>query len=475
MWRRRGGGGGTAQNTTPTPQKPQPQSTSAASQTGAIGVLVSANATDVATSAGTGTTGTAVLTTLPSSGGPAQYSPISIPAITSSVSGVSLDGINNIGAAFSYDTTNVAFFNLSTGAQIGDINLSSSLATPFSGSNVNGVGGLVLDPTTKTAIASTGSGFQIINYSVPAAPTATVIPSYDSNNTNGIDIAENFGYDSSLSIAGKNYHMILSGAYNSLYAAAITSINGAYDNQDGSPLELADTQTGFVYKPDASTLALFNQSIDASGMCNTDQIGIDTAYQVAVLGCETQPFVVLVNLNNMTLSPPANQGSDGTYHLPASAVLYVQNPGGISSTFDADNVAVESNTHTVFMGSGGFEGPNPLDTLIIAKLNDPTTGLGFATATAITMPTTAPVNTATCGSTASIANANFPTCSNLTPSTPWSGYGDPHANAAYLAANGDAIALWSNSNLSAMAVIDMTKVLANPTNYGNAIMYQPIP
>jgi len=283
------------------------------------------------------------MTTLPNTGtltgttvSQAEFVPITMTDL-SSVNGTNLDVSNGIGVAFSYSSPNVVFFNYSpTATSLSEVgyfatNSNNSSSLGCSGCSGAQVAGVVLDPTNETAIVDAADGYEIWSYTTPTKPTwVKTIPSANvsSPSTLGIDMAENFAYDPNFTIGTSSYRMILSGG-----DAGINS---------QITLELADANTGTIYVPDSATTAVFT-----TDNCVIDQIGIDTSYQVAVMGCEynNNTQVILVNLNAITLNPPAS-GSVGTYTLPATAILSV--PTG-SAPAPYDNVAVESNTHTVFI------------------------------------------------------------------------------------------------------------------------------
>ena len=472
-------------SSSPPPSSPPPSSppaTSSSSQSGAMGVAVVNGATDVAAPA-TGN-GVGYLTTLPNTGAligvtvsSAEFQPISVPAITTAVSGTNLDCAHSIGVAFSYDSPVVAFFSFpskcapstSTLNQVGYYTTVSTNQL-HSSAGYGDVGGVVLDSADQWAIASTGDGFQIISYSTPSAPTLVkTIPSYTAATPAGIDMAENFAFDPNFSVSTVTDPMILSGGYsdNSLYGTSY----------DTNSLELADLKTGIIYKPDASTVTNFNNAVagfekanpndgdSAAYSCNTDQIGVDTSYQVAVLGCEDQSFGVLVNLNAMTFTAPTTTGEDGTYTLPTSAIIVFPTQP-IASGFDMDNALIESNTHTVFIGAGGLWGAG--DKFMVGVLSNPATKFGFTMVpTSVTMPVTSLSNTANCSYTGCVA---------ITPGITWLGAGDPHANAVYQNASGNAMALWLSTSFQGMAVINLTSVLTAPSAPPAAsIWYQGIP
>ena len=482
-----GGGGGSSSAptspttpTTPTTPTPTP-GTSSSSESGAIGVAVVSGVTEVAAPS-TSSNGAGYLTSLPNSGtltgtligatvSSAQFQPISVPAITTTVNGTNLDCAHSVGAAFSYYSPVVAFFGFpsctestSTLSQVGFYTTTSANSLNFSGASGVDIGGVVLDSTNQWAIVSTGDGFQIISYSTPSAPVfVKTIPSlaYTQSlatpNNNGIDMAENFAYDSNFNVSGVTDPMILSG------------VGGEASPTDNNSLELADAKTGIIYKPDATTAGYFNAAGIAAGgsaSCNTDQIGVDTSYQVAVLGCEFDPFAMIVNLNAMTLSAPTTAGGDGTYTLPASAIMTIATGTGATANSLLDNALVESSTHTVFLGSGGYG--YPTNEFMVGVLSNPTTKFGFTTPmTMVTMPLTSSSN---------VANCTYTGCTPISLESPWGGAYDPHANAAYANASGDAMVLWMNSSWNYMAVINLTTVLTDPSSPPAAsIWYQGIP
>ncbi len=480
-----GGGGGSGGGSTSTSPPPPTVQSSSTYQSGAMGVAVVDGTTETSTPSAS-SNGSAYLTTLPNTGAvtgytvsSAQFQPISVPDLTALVSGTSLDCANSIGATYSYNSSVIAFFGFpsncapttSTLTEVGHFNTTSTNTLAFSGANP-AVGGVILDSADKWAIVSTGDGFQIISYSTPSAPTLIKeIPSNVATGT-GIDMAENFAFDPTFNQSGITDPMILSGGYSdsSLYGTS-------YDNNS---FELADAKTSIIYKPDAATVSNFNAAASAfyaahpadvssddpsATSCNTDQIGIDTSYQVVVLGCEDQSFAMLLNLNAITLTAPATSGGDGTYTLPASAItaFLTQN---ISAGYDMDNAVVESNTHTVFIGGGGLWTAG--DEFVVGVLNNPATKFGFATApTLVTMPVTSSANTQNC---------TFSGCSAISSGITWLGAGDPHANTAYLNASGNAMVLWMSSAFQGMAVINLTSVLTNPSSPpAGSVWYQGLP
>ena len=484
-----GGGGGGGSSSTSTPPPSSTTQSSSTSQSGAMGVAVVDGLTEAAMPSASAN-GSGYITTLPDTGAvtgatvsSAQFQPISVPALAASASGTSLDCANSIGAAFSYNSSVVAFFSFpsncapstSTLNQIGYYTTTSTNTLGFSGSSPD-VGGVILDSADKWAIVSTGDGFQIISYATPSAPTLVKTISSNVVMSTGIDVNENFAFDPAFSESGVTDPMILSGGY---------SDNSAYTTSyDTNSFELADAKTGIIYKPDAATVSNFNAAVSAfdaahpadvtgddssATSCNTDQIGIDTSYQVAVLGCEDQSFAMLLNLSAITLTAPTTSGGDGTYTLPATAIITFLTKS-TASGYDLDNAVVESSTHTMFVGSGGLWTFG--DEFVVGVLSNPATKFGFATAPAlVTMPVTSSANTQNCTASG---------CSAISSGMTWNGAGDPHANVAYLNANGDAMVLWVSDNLQnnfqGMAVINLTSVLTNPSSLpAGSIWYQGIP
>ncbi|MHB1934946.1 MAG: hypothetical protein ACYCR5_11330 [Leptospirillum sp.] len=444
-----GGGSGGGGSASPNPTA---SITSTASSSGAMGVAIVSGATVVATPAASGST-SPYLSTLPNTGtltgatvSSAQFVPISVPAITTTVNGTNLDPTHSIGVAFSYSSSTVAFFNYSSSAtslnQISSFVVKSAgSALSFSGGSAQ-VAGIVLDPTNQWAIVAANDGYEIWSYANPSSPSfVKTIPSSIVAPTNGIDMAENFAYDSIFSVGGTSYRLILSG--------------GDPNTSSTQILELADANTGTVYKPDTSTATNFSSAIPSG--CETDQFGIDTNYQVAILGCEFQANAVLVNLNALTLNSSA-----GTYSLPASAIKVITT----GSNNELDNVAIESATHTVFIGAGGYATPS--NQFELGVLSNPSTSFGFSNGpTMVTMPNTSSSN---------IINCSIAGCTPISPSSSWEAATDPHALAAYQNASGDAKVLWMNNSLGYMAVIDLTQVLTSPASPPAAsIWYQGIP
>ncbi len=117
-----------------------------------------------------------------------------------------------------------------------------------------------------------------IDYSNPASPQVSLvyqtIPSYQVSH-GGIDIVENFAYDPVFMLGGTSHRIILSGSGEVAYAQNLN---------DGYLLEIADIETGVVYKPDIEAQALFPTG--TINGCSNDAIGVYTAYQVVIIGCE---------------------------------------------------------------------------------------------------------------------------------------------------------------------------------------------
>jgi hypothetical protein len=327
------------------------------------------------------------------------------------------------------------------------------------------VGGVIMDPSIQTAIVETGSGFQFVDYSNPAAPVPSTvyhtIPSYQASG--GIDIVENFAYDPYLVVGGVSYKMILSGSGAVSYAAD----DGL---SDGSLLELADITTGTIYRPDRRT-KLFFPTGQING-CSADAIGVDTAYQVAIIGCEydglttgtpqtASSITVLVNLNAMTLHPSA-----GTYSLPQSAISSVTltlNPP------PQNNIFVDSVNHIVMWGDGGDWTPSGGANFSVAKLTDPFVSFGNGIVTGAATPGTMP----------SFLSSNTTLCSgsgcatSVPTTTSWVGYGYPHGSAMYVDSSGNSVALWMNQSASFLAVVKANEILNGASS--NAVTYVGIP
>jgi len=314
-----GGGGGGASGGVGSPSTAVSNSTEASS--GSIGVFISNGNATVAAPSGASSSGsggnstvtssnTAYLIALPNAqNSTPSYTPITCSPV-SAIGGINLDTQHSVGVAFDTTSYVLGFFTFTGGSPItvsscASTTLTSSYQIDTSAGSTD-VGGVVMDPSIQTAIVETGSGFQFVDYSNPSSPVSSsvyhTISSYEASSSKGIDLVENFAYDPYLVIGGVSYKMILSGS------GAVSYANG---KSDGNLLELADIKTGIVYRPDSQTESFFPTS--TSSGCSADAIGIDTGYQVAIIGCEydglTKPaqtafssITVLVNLNALTLT-----------------------------------------------------------------------------------------------------------------------------------------------------------------------------
>lgn len=404
------------------------------------------NATVPASSSGG--TATGELVTLPNSGSltaataitSAQFQSLNLTALgANAVNGLNVDPTHNLGVAFSFNDNVLSFFSLTSYNQVGSYTCTTSCATAmnFSGAFPT-IGGIVMDSTKQWAIFSTGAGFEIVSYSSPSSPAKLRLISGSTANTSNvpgsINITENFGYDPSLSVGGTTHAMILAGGYTSF--------------------EMADANSGTIYEPDSSTTSI----LSGLSSCGVDQIGVDTSYQVAVLGCEDNGNGYLINLNKLTLNASA-----GTYTLPSSAVYQFVLP-----SYEMDNVAVESANHLVFIGSGGYSGGN---SFFIGQLSDPSSSLGFSKSsggsTAVAMPVYSTSNTKSC---------TVSGCTPLAVGTTWAGWTDPHSNGAFLDQNNNSVVLWENLSQNAIAIVNLSSVITNPTAPpSGSIWYQGIP
>lgn len=360
---------------------------------------------------------------------------LTLPSLTgSNASGFSVDVASEVGVAFSFSSKVLSFFSLTNFTELGHYTCSASCnaSLSFSGAGPS-IGGVVLDPNKKFAIFSNASGYDVLDYTTPSNPTKLrTIPVPSSN------ITENFGYHPSLTVGNTTYSMIVTGGYNSL--------------------ELIDASTGKAYTPDTATVT--NLGGIASGSCAVDHISIDVSYNVAVLGCEfsatKQGF--LVNLNQLTLNPTA-----GTYTLPSTAVYAFSLPA-----YEMDDVAVDSNNHLAFIGSGGYAGTVGY---FIGQLNDPSSSsLGFSKTTGSTIGSM-PLFSAT-----DVSNCTVTGCSPLAIGGSWIGWTDPHAIGAFTDAAGNSIVLWENASQTAISVINMSDILSPSTMVPVlSIWYQGLP
>ncbi|WP_434782169.1 hypothetical protein [Ferrovum myxofaciens] len=413
---------------------------------GAIGIFTTGGTSNALIPL-SGSNGATVLT-LPTSGsfiakaGRAAAAPtgstfhsLTLPALgTSNASGFSVDISAEVGVAFSFTSKALSFFSLTNFAELGHYTCGTSCNTSlsFSGASPE-IGGVVLDPAKKFAIFSNGSGFDVLDYTTPSAPRKLRTISLPSTN-----VTENFGYHPSLSVGGVTYSLIVTGGYYSL--------------------EFVDASAGKVYIPDATTSTKLGGI--TSSACSVDHISVDVSYNVAVLGCEfsgtNQGF--LIDLNKLALNPSA-----GTYSLPTTAILPFTLPA-----YEMDDVAVDSNNHLAFVGSGGYAGTVGY---FIGKLNDPRTSpLGFSLTTGssiLSMPVFSSTN---------VSNCTITGCTPLTIGGQWHGWYDPHAIGAFTDSTGNSIVLWENNTKTAISVINMSEIIAGSSLMPTlSIWYQGLP
>ncbi len=472
----------------------------------------------------------------------AQFTPINLPIFKANnipMNGSGVDTADNIGVAYSYNSNYIPFFYLTgtnAGYQYGDSssNLTSTVGYYTCGTNAScagtlgfsgatpTIGGVVMDPASEVAIASTYGGYDIINYApllstTPSAPVHVMtIPSYASTEalstplSYGIGMVENFAFDPNLTIGSTTYQAILGDA------GSEGSAFGYPNTGDGNILEIAvfnpSAKTYTIYKPDPATQTTITSVLKADGVSTlppeVDQIAIDTGYQIAVLGDENQYHTILINLNDLTLTPPSSPTSasqtDGTYSLPANAIYAYENAGSGTSYFGLDNVAVESTNHIVMIGSGGFEGLN-LTELMVGQLENPSSTscpaataaapsngvngscLGFTSASYVTMPDYGYTASGVTQSNIDSCNGTGLGCSSI--SSPagqtWDAWGDPHEIGAFspIVSSGSSpsYALWGSNSENFIGVLNLTELLANPTAYYDTttsaynVIYQEIP
>ena len=425
-----GGGSDSAPAATTTTTTPVAVTTSASSSSGAVGAFTSNGVTYAVAPAATTTSsgvGSASLITFPNTGamvGAASVAQISKTVIQTSlktssgsaaaVSGTSVDPTNDLGMAFNYYISKISIFKLSTATEISTYDSAVTTGANYSGGSGIVTVGAVMDSALKSIILATGGGFQVIDYSTPASPVLKkTIPSLLADPVNGVEVMENFGYDN-------------------LLASGPLILTGGKESGTGGgpfPLVLVSPTSGKVYRPDTATAAYFvtSQYIDS--------IAVDTVYHVAVLADEGMG-TTFVDLNQLTLNAAA-----GTYTLPQAAV------SRITTYTKMDNLGVESNTHLMMMGQGygGYQ-------VVVAKLKDPKTGLGFAQEKLFTMP----------------AGTD-----NLSNSYSFSGGYDPHTSGAYRDANGVARGLWVDGSGGHIAVINLANVLAGYTGTSSST-YNPL-
>lgn len=463
-----GGGGASGGGVTTTTNSTETSS-------GSLGVFISNGNATVAAPSGASSSGsggnatvtpssTAYLVNLSTAPTPSAYTTITCNGV-SNIGGINLDTQHSVGVAFDTTSYVLGFFTFTGNSPI---SVSGCATIPITSidhivtsAGSTDVGGVVMDPSIQTAIVETGSGFQFVDYSNPSSPALSsvyfTIPSFEASSSKGIDLVENFAYDPYLVIGGVSYKMILSGS------GAVSYVNG---KSDGNLLELADIKTGIVYRPDTQTESFFPTS--TSSGCSADAIGIDTAYQVAIIGCEydglTKPaqtafssITVLVNLNALTLTP-----SSGTYSLPQSAISSVT----LSNLAPPqNNIFVDSVNHIVMWGAGGDWTQSGVDNFSVAKLSDPFTSFGSGivrgAATLATMPAFSSSNTMLCSG-----------CATSFPSS-WIGYGYPHGSAMYVDSSGNSVALWMNQSASFLAMVKANEFLSGVPS--NAVTYVGIP
>jgi hypothetical protein len=404
------GGGG---SDTPAAVTPAPVATSASSTSGAIGAFTKDGATYSLTPGSTGSAGagTANLLTFPNTGNligaitvaqlqktPIQTSLKTAYGTPAPISGTAVDPGNDVGMAFNYNISKISLFRLSTATEISTYDAKTTGGLSYSGASNVAISGAVMDATKKLIILATADGFQMVDYSNVNAPTLVkTIPSLAKSATAGVEIMENFAYDSML-------------------ASGPTIITGGSEN-GGPVMVLANPVTGAVYKPDAATALLFKISD------YIDSAAVDTTYHVAILADESTG-TTFVDLNQLTLNAAA-----GTYSLPAKAV------SRIITYYKMDNLGIESTNHLVMMGEG-YGG----STIVVAELANPAVKLGFAKEVKFSMPSGKD--------------------DQAVPATVyWSGGGDPHAAGAYLDSKGTSRGLWMSNDGTHIANIDLRKVL----------------
>ncbi len=459
-----GGGAATTTNSTET-------------SSGSLGVFISngnatvaapSGATSSSSSSGNATvtpSSTAYLVNLSTAPNPSAYTTITCNGV-SNIGGINLDTQHSVGVAFDTKSYTLGFFTFAESSPItvsgcATMTLPGSLTIDTSAGSTD-VGGGIMDPSIQTAIVETGSGFQFVDYSNPSSPAlssvyATIL-SFEDSPSKGIDIVENFAYDPYLVVGGVSYKMILSGSGAVSYAAG---------KSDGNLLELADINTGTIYRPDSQTKASF--PIGTINGCSADAIGVDTAYQVAIIGCEYDGLTtstpstfsqvtVLVNLNALTLTP-----SSGTYSLPSSAISSVTLT---NSAPPQNNIFVDSVNHIVMWGDGGDWGSSG-SSFSVAKLSDPFTSFGNGIVGGAAIPATMPAF-----SSSNTIRCSVSGCAPL-PTTSWSGYGYPHGSAMYVDSSGNSVALWMNQSASFLAMVKANEFLSGVPS--NAVTYVGIP
>lgn len=406
-------------SSTPAAAPPPPPSAttgSSGSSSGSTGVFTKDGASYALTPAATGSS--AKLLTLPNTGSAVgvltvasvQSTPISTSLAT--INGTSVDPANNVGMAFAYSNSKISIFGLPShptkpNAEISTYDTSTTNTLSFSGGTAK-IPGAVMNTANQTMIIATADGFEVVDYSNPAAlAKLREIPSLAVNPTTGVEIMENFAFDPKLPVAGANYAMIITG--------------GRYSSAN-PVMTLIDSNTGKVYKPDTTTSALFtvSQYIDSAS--------VDTTYHVAVLADEGTG-TTFVDLTKLVLDATA-----GTFTLPSSAVSRI-------TTYNKyDNLAIESTKHLVMMGQG-YGGTS----MVVGVLKDPAVGLGFSKEVIVNMP----AGTDDTGASVS-----------------WYGSYDPHGAGAYITdpshptyTTPTALGLWVNGAGDHIAIIDLQGVL----------------
>jgi hypothetical protein len=404
-----GGGGGSAAPATTTTTVVG----SSASGSGSTAVFTKNGATYALAPSAAGA-GAVKLLSLPNTGpavGAVTVSQVSATPITTSltvVNGTSVDPAHDVGMAFNYHDKKISLFKLSTKTEVGTFDTLTANTLSYSGAGSIMIAGAVMNPANQTMIIATADGFEVVNYTNPAAATKLrEIPSLAVDPTNGVEIMENFAFDPALPNGGSTHPIIITGG----------------DEGGSTPvMVLIDSDTGKVYKPDAATAALFvapSQYIDSAA--------VDTVYHVAILADESNG-TTFVNLNQLTLNATA-----GTYTLPTAAVKL-----NTMVYYKKDNLGIESTNHLVMMG-GGCGGID----LVAAQLNAPPL-LGFSKEVVVTMP-------------AGVDDKGA--------SVSWYGWCDPHGAGAYLTPSdhptspSTSLALWLNSSADHIAVIDLKGVL----------------
>lgn len=435
--------GGGVGGTTAAPAASTPTVGSSASSSGSTAVYSNNGATyavtPTAASGVTAGTSQASLVTLPNTGtavGVTSVTSVSATKITTSlktssgsaaaVNGTSVDPVNDIGLAYSYTSTSISFFKLSTATEVKAYDTLTATNASWSGGSAY-IPGAVMDSAKKYAIVATGDGFEIVDYATATAPVKVreikSVAIAGGSSLGGVEINENFGYEPSITLAGTKRSLILSG--------------GKYSSgSNGNALELVDVDTGYIYIPDTATKALFSVSN------YIDHIAVDTTYHVAVLADESTG-TTFVDLSKLTLGATADTKGYYSYSLPATGVARI-------ITFNKyTNLAVESTKHLVFMGKG-YGGSS----FVVGKLADPASTLGFSSYT--TTPVYMPQGTDNTGATVN-----------------WSGSYDPHGAGAYLTPSDHptyttqtALALWASGSGTHIALIDMQGVLDGQTVSG---------